>query len=170
MKSKTKKKPSLVRKWEKQIELEEKHEEIIPEPETLAEPKERKAEEFKLNYKTPDEYVSLEQPLMREKRVKLQPENPDLNKILNLLGGRIYFDKRDSEYYLYIFSRSKPYPIGRMKLNKSNIYNLLAFCIAEIYGEQKLQAKRPKIHITKKMRKKIEQILTWIEITYDSRI
>lgn len=170
MKSKHKKKPRLVRKWEKQIEEEKKLEQIIPEPETLALPKERVAQDFELNYKTAEEYVSLEQPQLREKRVKLQPENPDLNKILNLLGGRIYFDKRDSEDYLYIFSRKRPYPQGRMKLNRSNVYNLLAYCIATIYGERLLKQKRPQIRITKKLHKKIEQILTWIEITYDSRI
>lgn len=173
MTSKKEKTPRLVQKWEKDAELEDKLEEILPEPEFIPEPKETEIQDLQINYKTENDNVVLEKPRMIEKRTKRLPENKDLVKILNLRHhGRIYFDKRDCEDYLYIFHNNpkRRYPRGRIKLDKTNVYNLLAYCIATIYGEHILKLKYPEIWVTKKMQKKIQEILSWIEITYADRI
>jgi len=91
-----------------------------------------------------------------ETKTEIKP-NPNLIPLLNLRhNARIYFDKQTTEDFLYKFG--KDYPKSRLRLDNPNVYNLLAYCLARIYGDSILRQKNPRLYITKKLRKKIRGI------------
>ena len=101
--------------------------------------------------------IKAKKGIPEETKTEIKP-NPNLIPLINLRhNARIYFDKETTEDFLYKFG--KDHPKSRLRLDKPNVYNLLAYCLARIYGDRIFRKTRPRIYLSKKLRKKIRGIL-----------
>ena len=151
-------------KFEGKAELENELDDLSPEDHEI-EAKTKRLEKATIISQTKQKGKPVKKEVFTLKAKKGIPEqtkteikpNPNLIPLVNLRhNARIYFDKQTTEDFLYKFG--KDYPKSRLRLDNPNIYSLLAYCLARIYGNSIFRQKNPRIYITKKMRKKIRGI------------
>lgn len=149
----------------KKSETARKLEDLIPEDKTIKTTS-RPLEKAVIVTKTKDKAGKIEKEIFEIQTRKGKPEytttkvKPNLNliPIMNLTHwGRIYFDKEECDYFLYILGKNRP--VARYLLDETNIDDLFAFCLYRIYGSYLLKQKEPKIWIIKDIIKKIRRLL-----------
>jgi len=158
---KHKKKPQLVRKWEKQIELEEKLEKILPEKEPVAF-EGKPIEKFTASWQEgKDVKVITERPMeIRRYEVK---KRPTLIPLFNINHTKVYFDTKSSEFWQYVFSPNRKRILRKVKLEKHDILNMLAFCIWAIYPDKPMNS-RSYLYLPYRLRQRITKLKTkWYE-------
>lgn len=150
-----KKKPKLVQKWEKQAELEEKFNKILPEkppPEFEGHP----IKDFKASWKE-----GTKVKLIKERPMEIISYEPKRNlyliPLININHTKIYFDTKTEEFWQYVFSRNRKRILRKVKLEKHDILNMLTFCIYAIFPNKKLDYNTV-IYVTRKLKKKIAQL------------
>ena len=157
-------------KFEGKAELENELEDLYPEHHEI-EPKTKRLEKATIISQTKQKGKPVKKEVFTLKAKKGMPEqtkteikpNPNLIPLLNLRhNARIYFDKQTTEDFLYKFG--KDHPKSRLRLDNPNVYNLLAYCLARIYGDRLFRQKNPRIYISKKLRKKIRGIRFRMEL------
>jgi len=90
--------------------------------------------------------------------------NPKLIELIRINDAKIYFNLDEYDYHLYIFDKKRNYITRIIKIEEHDIVNMLAFCLAEMYGENLLKQKDPQIRISKKLRSKIKGILEILSV------
>jgi len=92
--------------------------------------------------------------------------NPNLHFLFNFSEGRVYFDRENCDYWLYVFSKDRKTIIRKVRLQRHDILNMLAFCITEIYGDRPLRQKEPKIWLSKLLKSKIQVMLDKLNMVF----
>jgi len=141
--------------YEKKMEFHEKVD--IPEPKSedyLPQP----ITDYKATWKEGKERVIIEKQPMQKTRYEYK-QSPMRRFITNISEIKIYYDIEKDAYYFYIFSGDRNRILKRIRIDEHDIYTMLAFAIAEIYGQRSLKRKYPDFYITKNLKRKINEIL-----------
>lgn len=155
-----------LQEFQRKSETARKLENLIPEDKTIK-TKSRPIEKAVITTQIKEKKGKFEKEIFEIEAKKGKPEytttkvKPNLNliKVMNLTHwGRIYFDKEECDYFLYVLGKNRPK--ARYLLDETNIDNLLAFCLYRIYGSYLLEQKNPRVYVGKKLIGKIRTLLS----------
>jgi hypothetical protein len=153
---------NLLSKYEKKADFQEK---------TMLEPKSedftpKPIKDFKASWTEDKEKNVIEQQSMTKTRYVIE-SSPMRRFISNISEIKLYYDIEKDAYYFYVFSSDRNRILKRIRIDEHDILTMLAFAIAEIYGDKagKLYpcGKPFDFKVTKKLRRQINGILAKIE-------
>lgn len=182
---KNKKKPKLVRKWEKEIkEATEKPKHQFPmrdferqakamkdlddnfpefKEDEVPEVEGKKITDYQTSWKESDKKTGktkitvLKEVVNRKIEYAIQ-KNPNRVFLCHVSSGKIYWDRETEEFWFYVFSKDRKRIIRKVKLENHDILELMAFSLWHIYGIERMLKKWAEVHITKKMKERIAKI------------
>lgn len=139
----------------RRAEIKGKLDESIPDsvpPEVAGKP----IKDFVLSYKDAEGNQRIIEDKKGKNEIVFKPQkNENLIFLTKFSDSVIYYDKRDFSFWQYIMTFDRKHIIRKLRIADHDFISMLCLCLLEIYGEQFLRWKQPRINVTKSLLAKI---------------
>ena len=145
------------REYLKQANITEKLEKILKETETPFEGKQ--AQDIMISFKIgKQQYVITKKPQEKmEIRTYEIKKNENIKKLFNMNSTAIYLDRKEGDFYQYVFSPSRKRILRKILIEKHDIINLFAFCVYAMFPNKQLKVFM-RVGVPMRIRKKIAKL------------